>query len=110
MAPWLWVVATMPEASARVLLARTGAGSGAALRRALKSGGFAVCAETITLEDVPALFTRHDPDLCLLDVEAGDEAVVVAERIVGEHPAARVVILSRSPSPEAFLAAMRAGA
>ena len=72
---------------------------------------FAVVAQADDGETAIALWQKHTPDVCLLDVTMhGIDGIETLKRLKAIAPQARVVMLTSSEAPEDMAHAMKAGA
>lgn len=68
-------------------------------------------AEATNGAEAVAMATEHRPDVILLDVHMPDMSGLVAlERIMSEHPGARVLMLTATEKSDVFLEAIASGA
>jgi len=73
--------------------------------------GFRIVAQADDGETAVALWRKHRPDVCLLDMRMGGmDGVETLRRIRAEFPRARVLMLTSSKSAEDMATAMQAGA
>jgi len=94
----------------RVLLADDDRGMRTGVRLSLVGHGFEVCAEADSADAAVAAARRSQPDVCLVEVELPGGGVATVERILQDHPAAAIVMLSASVDDEHLFASLRAGA
>lgn len=95
--------------SATVLLAADDAIRGP-LHQALEQAGLDVHAEAAVPAAVIESAQRRAPDVCVLDLNAGGDAIAVTEALVSCVPGVKVAILAESADERLFLDCMRAGA
>ncbi|MEG2459098.1 MAG: response regulator transcription factor [Raoultibacter sp.] len=71
----------------------------------------AVCAQGASGPEAVSLFTRHKPDILLMDIQmpAGD-GLSAAETLLATYPAARIVFLTTFSDDEYIVRALRLGA
>ncbi|MEG0476759.1 MAG: response regulator transcription factor [Raoultibacter sp.] len=71
----------------------------------------AVCAQGTSGPEAVSLFTRHKPDILLMDIQmpAGD-GLSAAETLLATYPAARIVFLTTFSDDEYIVRALRLGA
>ena len=95
----------------RVLIAEDHALVRAGLRKLLESlSGVEVVGEAGDGRDALAQVESKSPDIALLDIAMpGLNGLDAAEKIVGEHPRTRVLLLSMHATEEYVLQALRAG-
>ena len=75
------------------------------------SHGIAVVAQAEDGISAIDLYRRHTPDIVLLDVSMERmDGIDTLRRLMGEHPTARVIMLTSSQAPEDMGMAMMAGA
>jgi DNA-binding NarL/FixJ family response regulator len=96
--------------SPRVLIASADASLRTGLRMTLAAAGFSVTAEVAVAQDAVATVIDERPELVLISAELAGGAFAAVREISARLPAARVVVLTRSPSGEELVAAVRAGA
>ncbi len=73
--------------------------------------GFRIVAQADDGEAAIALWKKHQPDVCLLDMRMeGMDGVETLRRIRADFPRARVLMLTSSKSAEDMAAALQAGA
>lgn len=82
----------------------------AAVRAALEYHGFSVVAEADDAEAAVQAARRHQPSLCLLDVDMPGGGIDAAERISSELPGTKLAMLSGSARRDLVRDAIRAGA
>lgn len=78
--------------------------------RALQRGGFHICAETRSADEVVEAVVRNRPDVVLVDVDLPGGGIAAARRITQEARGTAVVMLTGSRRDEDLFAALRAGA
>jgi NarL family two-component system response regulator LiaR len=81
----------------------------ASLRKALERAGLELC-EAATTGDVVELALRHLPDVCMLDLNAGGDAIAITQELVSRLPGVKVAMLAGTADERLFLDSMRAGA
>jgi len=96
--------------SPRVLIASADASLRTGLRMTLAAAGFSVTAEVAVAQEAVATVIDERPELVLISAELAGGAFAAVREISARLPAARVVVLTRSPSGEELVAAVRAGA
>jgi len=96
--------------SPRVLIASADASLRTGLRMTLAAAGFLVTAEVTDAEVAVATVIDERPELVLMSAELAGGAFAAVREISARLPAARVVVLTRRPSGEELVAAVRAGA
>jgi DNA-binding NarL/FixJ family response regulator len=94
----------------RVLLASADASFRTGLRVALTSAGFSIAAEAASAEVAVAAAATERPELVLVSADLPGGAFGAVREVSAELPGTRVVVLTRSPSGEELVAAVRAGA
>lgn len=75
-----------------------------------ESAGFEVVGEAATADEAVALVAAQAPDVALLDISMPGGGIDAAMRIVRDHPAVRVAMLTASEADHDVMAAMKAGA
>lgn len=82
----------------------------AGLRLALRSPGLDLVAEAVDREALLSMAVTQQIDVCLIATDLPDDALDAVRALAGDVPSTRAIVLSRVPSDEEFLEAMRAGA
>ena len=100
----------MAGPSPRVLIASADASLRTGLRMTLAAAGFSVTAEVSGAHDAVSTVVGESPELVLISAELPGGALDAIREISAHLPAIRVVVLTRSPSGEELVAAVRAGA
>jgi DNA-binding NarL/FixJ family response regulator len=100
----------VPGTSPRVLIASADASLRTGLRMTLAAAGFLVTAEVTDAEVAVSTVVAESPELVLISAEMAGGAFAAVREISVRLPTARVVVLTRSPSGEELVAAVRAGA
>jgi DNA-binding NarL/FixJ family response regulator len=98
------------DPSPRVLLASADASFRTGLRVTLASAGFSIAAEASSAEVVVSTAVTERPELVLISADLPGGAFRAVREVSARLPATRVVVLTRSPSGEELVAAVRAGA
>jgi len=80
------------------------------MRRALERVGIAVVAEATDADGALAAVRRHQPGVCLLDLQLPGGGVAATRALATAAPATRIVVLCGMESEEEVLGALRAGA
>jgi DNA-binding NarL/FixJ family response regulator len=80
------------------------------MRIALEAGDIEVVAQVQTLNQLFEAIERHEPDVCLVDVDLNGGGLRAAAEIAGRAPAVRLVLLADDADDEPFLDAIRVGA
>jgi DNA-binding NarL/FixJ family response regulator len=93
-----------------VLLADDQVATRAGVARALESDGLRVVAQATTVADAVEAALEHRPDVCVIAVQMPGNGIRAAEKIVGELPDTKVVMLTESDRDDDLFAAVRAGA
>ena len=94
----------------RVLIADDHPSTRAGVRESLERAGFDVVAEAEDAVGAVTLATRHEPDICLLDVHMPGSGITAAQQITAQLPRTAVVMLTISNEDEDLFGAIRAGA
>jgi DNA-binding NarL/FixJ family response regulator len=100
----------VPGSPPRVLIASADASLRAGLRIALASAGLAIAAEVADADVAVSTAVSERPELVLVSAEIPGDAFGAVREISARVPAARVVVLTRSPSGEELVSAVQAGA
>jgi DNA-binding NarL/FixJ family response regulator len=96
--------------SLRVLIADDHPPTRLAVRRALESGGLAVCGEARDADSAVARALELDPDIALLDIRMPGNGIRAARDIAARLPNTAIVMLTVSRSDEDLFDALKAGA
>jgi DNA-binding NarL/FixJ family response regulator len=94
----------------RVLIADDHPPTRGRVRRALESGGIAVCGEARDADSAVALALEQQPDIALLDIRMPGNGIEAARDIASRLPNTGIVMLTVSRSDEDLFDALRAGA
>jgi two-component system, NarL family, nitrate/nitrite response regulator NarL len=100
----------VPGSPPRVLIASADASLRAGLRIALASAGLSIAAEVADADVAVSTAVSERPELVVVSAELPGDAFGAVREISARVPAARVVMLTRSPSGEELVSAVRAGA
>jgi two-component system, NarL family, nitrate/nitrite response regulator NarL len=100
----------VPGSPPRVLIASDDASLRAGLRIALASAGLSIAAEVADADVAVSTAVSERPELVVVSAELPGDAFGAVREISARVPAARVVMLTRSPSGEELVSAVRAGA
>jgi DNA-binding NarL/FixJ family response regulator len=100
----------VPGSPPRVLIASADASLRAGLRIALASAGLSIAAEVADADVAVSTAVSERPELVLVSAELPGDAFGAVREISARVPAARVVVLTRSPSGEELVSAVQAGA
>ena len=100
----------MAGRSPRVLIASADASLRTGLRMTLAGAGFSVTAEASGAEVAVSTAVAERPELALISADLPGGGLRAVREISALLPGTRVVVLTRSPSGEELVAAVRAGA
>jgi DNA-binding NarL/FixJ family response regulator len=99
-----------PGKSLTVVLAHDRSRARGDIRTALEGDGFVVSAEAGSAHELVAEVVRHEPRICLLDVDLPGGSIQAIEEIVAERPGTTIAVLTDSTTRKRVLRAIRAGA
>jgi DNA-binding NarL/FixJ family response regulator len=98
------------DGAAKVVIGANDPATLAGMRIALEAGDIEVVAQVQTLNQLFEAIERHEPDVCLVDVDLNGGGLRAAAEIAGRAPAVRLVLLADDADDEPFLDAIRVGA
>jgi len=82
----------------------------AGMRMALEVDGVGVCAEVHSLQELVEAVERHQPDVCLVDVDLSGGGIRAAAEVAARTPSVAVVLMADDSGDDMFLDAIRVGA
>lgn len=101
----------MTDASIRIVVADDHAIVREGLRRVLTTTGFEVVADTGDADSALAALVEHRPDVLVLDITMpGGGGWSIIKRVLDEHPATRILMLSVHDEAEYVIESFRLGA